>query len=257
MPGVSAAVVNPSTGRATITHNPSSTGLRALVEATENLGYNALVAENDDNNAQLESLAKTREIQDWRREFWFSFTFADQLILTSAIIPMILPQLDFGSCLLWIPGLYLGDIVCLALTIPVQFGIGKRFYVSAFKSLKHGSPTMDVLIVMGTSAAFFFSFAAMVVSILIHPHTRPNTFFETSTMLITFITLGRYLENRAKGQTSRALSKLMSLAPSMATIYADPIAAEKAAESWDVTPPAPSEEKGFKYVEQRRSADEE
>ena len=100
--------------------------------------------------------------------------------------------------------------------------------------MKHGSPTMDVLVVMGTSAAFFFSVAAMAVSIFCPPHSRPNTIFDTSSMLITFITLGRYLENRAKGQTSKALSRLMSLAPSMATIYADPIAAEKAAEGWEV-----------------------
>src|SRR5205814_1330221 len=57
--------------------------------------------------------------------------------------------------------------------------------------------------------------------------------FDTSTMLITFITFGRFIENRAKGQTSKALSRLMSLTPSMATIYADPIAAEKVAEGWD------------------------
>ena len=257
LPGVSAAVVDLSTGRASIAHNPSLTGLRALVEATENLGYNALIADNDDNNAQLESLAKTREIQDWRRAFWYSFSFAVPVFLINAMIPMFLPTLNFGSFLLWIPGLYLGDVFSLTLTIPVQFGIGKRFYISAFKSLKHRSPTMDVLVVLGTSAAFFFSVAAMVVSILIPPHTRPSTVFETSTMLITFITLGRYLENRAKGQTSKALSKLMSLAPSMATIYADPIAAEKAAESWDATSPDHLEEKRFKDEDHIVNAAEE
>lgn len=233
LPGVSSAVVNLATSRVNVFHNPSLTGLRALVEAIETLGYNALLADADDNNAQLESLAKTREIQEWRRAFWYSLSFAVPVFLTSMIIPMTMPRLDFGSFLLWIPGLYLGDVVCLILTIPVQFGIGKRFYISSYKSLKHGSPTMDVLVTLGTSAAFFFSIAAMVVSVLIPPHTRPSTVFETSSMLITFITLGRYLENRAKGQTSKALSRLMSLAPSMATIYADPIAAEKAAEDWD------------------------
>lgn len=232
LPGVSSALVNFSTSRASIIHNPTRTGLRALVETIEKHGYNALIAENDDNNAQLESLAKTREIQEWRRAFWFSFSLAVPVFLISMIIPMYLPGLDFGSWLAWLPGLYLGDVICLALTVPVQFGIGKRFYVSAFKSVKHGSPTMDVLVVLGTSAAFFFSVAAMFVSILFNPHTRPSTVFDTSTMLITFITLGRYLENRAKGQTSKALSRLMSLAPSMATIYADAIAAEKAVEGW-------------------------
>ncbi len=243
LPGVSSAIVNLSTSRVIVSHNPSTTGLRALVEATENLGYNALLAESNDNNAQLESLAKTREIQEWRRAFWYSLSFAVPVFVISMIIPMFIPRLDFGSFLLWIPGLYLGDVVCVILTIPVQFGIGKRFYVSSYKSLKHRSPTMDVLVTLGTSAAFFFSIAAMVVSILFSPHTRPSTVFETSTMLITFITLGRYLENRAKGQTSKALSRLMSLAPSMATIYADPIAAEKAAENWDAAVPGIMSEK--------------
>ena len=233
LPGVSSAVVSFATSRVNVTHNPSLTGLRVLVEEIENLGYNALLADADDNNAQLESLAKTREIQEWRRAFWYSLSFAVPVFLISMAIPMIIPRLDFGSLPLWIPGFYLGDLICLVLTIPVQFGIGKRFYISSYKSLKHGSPTMDVLVTLGTSAAFFFSVVAMLVSILIPPHTRPSTVFETSTMLITFITLGRYLENRAKGQTSKALSRLMSLAPSMATIYADPIAAEKAGEDWD------------------------
>jgi Cu+-exporting ATPase len=148
-------------------------------------------------------------------------------------IPMFLPFLNYGGIRL-MPGLYLGDVICLVLTIPVQFGIGKRFYVSAYKSLSHGSPTMDVLVVLGTSSAFFFSIFSMLVSLLVSPHTKPTTLFDTSTMLITFISLGRYLENKAKGKTSKALSNLMSLAPSMTTIYADPIAAAKAAEGWDV-----------------------
>lgn len=233
LPGVSAAVVNFSTSRVSITHNPTVTGLRALVEATEEVGYNALLAESDDNDAQLESLAKTREIREWKRAFFTSLSFAVPVFLITMIFPLFIPAIDFGSCMLFIPGLYLSDVLAIILTVPVQFGIGKRFYISAFKSLRHASPTMDVLVVLGTSAAFFFSCVAMAVSILVHPHTRPSTVFDTSTMLITFITLGRWLENRAKGQTSKALSRLMSLTPSMATIYTDPIAAEKAAESWD------------------------
>ena len=257
LPGVSSAVVNLATSRVSVTHNPSLTGLRMLVEVIENLGYNALLADADDNNAQLESLAKTREIQEWRQAFWKSLSFAVPVFLISMVIPMIIPRLDIGSFLLWIPGLYLGDVICLVLTIPVQFGIGKRFYISSYKSLKHGSPTMDVLVTLGTSAAFFFSIAAMVVSVSIPPHTRPSTVFETSSMLITFITLGRYLENRAKGQTSKALSKLMSLAPSMATIYADPIAAEKAAEDWDAAVPSGlAEKKGLISQDQTSNAAE-
>ncbi|TAQ90140.1 hypothetical protein B7494_g1550 [Chlorociboria aeruginascens] len=243
IPGVNSATISLSTGRLTISHQPNLAGLRALVDLVESQGYNALVADNDDNNAQLQSLAKTKEITEWRTAFKTSLAFAIPVFLISMIIPMLLPSFDFGSLVVGLPGLYLGDIICLVLTVPVQFGIGKRFYVSAWKSMKHGSPTMDVLVVLGTSAAFFFSVAAMLVSVLAPPHTRPSTIFDTSSMLITFITLGRFLENRAKGQTSRALSRLMSLAPSMATIYADPIAAEKAAEGWDIAIDSGSEQK--------------
>lgn len=231
-PGITSATVNFSTSRATIQREPQIVGLRAVVEAIEAAGYSAFVADNDDNSAQLESLAKTKEIQEWRHAVIFSACFAVPVFLTSMFIPFCLPFLNYGAIRI-IPGLYLRDLICLVLTIPVQFGIGKRFYISAYKSLSHGSPTMDVLVVLGTSAAFFFSIASMIVSLVVVPHTKPTTLFDTSTMLITFISLGRYLENRAKGQTSKALSRLMSLAPTMATIYADPIAAAKAAEDWD------------------------
>ncbi|XWW99733.1 hypothetical protein V2A60_007745 [Cordyceps javanica] len=229
--GVKSASLSLSTDRLSVTHNPSVVGLRAIVEAVEEEGLNALVADSQDNNAQLESLAKTREITEWRSAFRTSLFFAIPVFFIGMILPMALPSLDFGKIPL-LPGLFLGDVICLALTMPVQFGIGKRFYISAYKSIKHGSPTMDVLVILGTSCAFFFSVFAMLVSLLMPPHSRPSTIFDTSTMLITFITFGRYLENSAKGQTSKALSRLMSLAPSMATIYADPIAAEKAAEAW-------------------------
>ncbi|KAL4811255.1 E1-E2 ATPase-domain-containing protein [Aspergillus unguis] len=233
-PGVVSASVTLDTSRLVISHNTTMIGIRAIVAAIEAAGYNALLADSDDTNAQLESLAKTKEVLEWKRAFLISLSFAIPVFLVNMILPMYLPMLDFGGVRL-IPGLYLGEVTCLLLTIPVQFGIGKRFYVTSYKSLRHRAPTMDVLIMLGTSAAFFYSVFTMVVAILLEPHHRPSTVFDTSTMLITFITLGRWLENRAKGQTSAALSRLMSLAPSMTTIYEDPIAAEKSAEDWTKT----------------------
>lgn len=231
-PGISSVSICLSTSRATIIHNPATIGIRSVVEAIEEAGYNALLSDFEDNNAQLESLAKTKEIQEWKRAFLFSVSFAVPVFLITMIFPMYLKFLDFGKVRI-LPGLYLGDVIALGLTVPVQFDIGMRFYKTSFKSLKHRSPTMDVLVMLGTSAAFFFSVFTMLVAILGSQHNRPSTVFDTSTMLITFITLGRWLENRAKGQTSKALSRLMSLAPSMTTIYEDPIAAEKAAEEWN------------------------
>lgn len=230
--GISSVSIDLSTSRATIIHNPTTIGIRSVVEAIEEAGYNALVSESEDNNAQLESLAKTKEIQEWKRAFLFSVTFAVPVFILTMILPMGPKWLNFGKVRIF-PGLYLGDLIALCLTIPVQFGIGKRFYISSYKSLKHRSPTMDVLVMLGTSAAFFFSVFTMLYAICSGSQNRPSTVFDTSTMLITFITLGRWLENRAKGQTSKALSRLMSLAPSMATIFEDPIAAEKAAEGWN------------------------
>ncbi|KAG5949279.1 hypothetical protein E4U53_005931 [Claviceps sorghi] len=244
LPGVRSASMSLATERLTVAHQSSIIGLRGIVEAIEAEGLNALVADSQDNNAQLESLAKTREITEWRTAFRTSLAFAIPVFLVGMILPMCPPALDFGRLKL-IPGIYLGDVVCLLLTIPVQFGIGKRFYVSAYKSIKHGSPTMDVLVILGTSCAFFFSVFAMMVSLLFPPHTRPSTIFDTSTMLITFISFGRFLENRAKGQTSKALSRLMSLAPSMATIYVDPIAVEKAIEAWVTSGTDASKTSGF------------
>ena len=239
--GVKNAVISLSISRAIVTYDPAQIGLRMIVAVVEDAGFNALVADSEDNNAQLESLAKTKEIQEWKRAFLTSLGFAIPVFFISMILPIFLTSLNFGAIEI-ISGLFVGDIICCALTIPVQFGIGKRFYISAYKSLKHKSPTMDVLVVLGTSTAFFFSCFAVVVAVLIPPHSKPSTIFDTSTMLITFITLGRWLENRAKGQTSKALSQLMSLAPSMATIYEDPLYAEKLADAW-TAPSSPVLEK--------------
>ncbi|RMZ89403.1 hypothetical protein DV736_g3366, partial [Chaetothyriales sp. CBS 134916] len=243
--GVTSAVISLSTSRATVTYNNDLIGLRAIVESVDVAGYHALLAETDDNNAQLESLAKTKEIREWKQAFFTCLFFAVPVLSITMVIPMFLPFLNFGSWQI-IPGLFLSDIIAFALTVPVQFGIGKRFYISAFKSIKHHSPTMDVLVIIGTSAAFFFSCFAVLIAVFIPPHNKPGTVFDTSTMLFTFITLGRWLENRAKGQTSKALSNLMSLAPSMATIYEDPLYAEKLADAWDA-PSSPVVEKKMSY----------
>lgn len=220
--GINDVAVTLSDSRAKIDYNPSIVGVRDLVAIVESLNFNALLADVEENNAQLESLAKTKEIKSWRLAFKVSLIFAIPVFLISMVFPMWLKARDPGAIQLPVPGLFLGDVVCLVLTTPVQFGVGRRFYKSAWKSVRHGSATMDVLVVLGTSAAFLFSCLAMLLSVMFKPHNRPGTVFDTSTMLITFITLGRYLENRAKGQTSKALSRLMSLEPPMATIYADP-----------------------------------
>ncbi|CAG8581336.1 12703_t:CDS:2 [Dentiscutata heterogama] len=218
IPGIFNVSINFDTTIGVIEFDKEQIGIRDIVDKIENFGVSALIYDNS-QKTQLESLARTREITEWRKAFYQSLTFAIPVFIVS----MILPGFGWGSVLVdvkLLPGIYSGDLISLILTIPVQFGVGKRFYITSYKALKHGSATMDVLIVLGTTSAFTFSCFAMFYALIIPPHDRPSSvFFDTSTMLITFVTFGRYLENLAKGKTSVALSKLMSLTPAVTTIY--------------------------------------
>lgn len=223
--GIMSASIDPSFSCLCVSFDTSILGIRSVFNIIEAAGFNALLLDSDEANAQLECLAKTKEIQEWRFAFITSGSLTLPVFFINMIMPMYIPDLDFGNYMI-IPGLFIGDLICLALTMIVQFGIGRRFYVSSVKSLKHRSPTMDVLVMLGTSAAFFYSCFTMLVGFLSDNHIRPHTIFDTSTMLITFVSLGRWLENRAKRQTSTALSRLMSLTPSMTNIYEAPAKAE-------------------------------
>ncbi|KAJ1307096.1 hypothetical protein OPQ81_001214 [Rhizoctonia solani] len=220
LPGVLSVVVSLPTERARIEYNRALVNPREIVECVEDCGFDAVLA--DDNDAtQMQSLTKTKEIQEWRRRFWTSFGFAVPVFFIGMVamhIPFLMPIVNFRMC----TGIYLGDLLVFVLTIPVQFWVGRKYYHNAWKAVRHGSATMDVLVVLGTTSAFAYSVLVMVLAIFNpSPDFRPVVFFDTSTMLITFASLGRYLENLAKGKTSAALTDLMALAPSMATIYTD------------------------------------
>ncbi|KAG0356053.1 hypothetical protein BG005_005029 [Podila minutissima] len=228
MPGIIAASVSLTLQSAKVEYDNQVLGVRDIVERIEDMGFDALLADRS-YNAQLESLGRTKEVAEWRKALVFSFTFAFPVFVVSMIFPMT----TWGLAIYNIPvgfGLVLGDVSAFFLTIPVQFGVGMRFIVSAYKSLKHGVATMDVLVSLGTLSAFIFSTFSMLYSMFDSNH-QAAVFFDTSSMLITFVTFGRYLENKAKGQTSAALSKLMCLTPSTCTIYViDPATGERVSE---------------------------
>ncbi|KAK9766013.1 Cu(2+)-transporting P-type ATPase [Basidiobolus ranarum] len=216
MPGVSSISVNLALESAHILFDSEITGIRNIVNRIHEIGFDALLSDFN-SNAQLESLEKTREIQEWKRAFYRALFFT----LPVLAIHKFFPYFSWGRSFIHynlLPGLPLGDLIQMILTIPVQFGVGNRFYISAYKAIAHGNPTMDVLVILGTSSAFFFSLLSLIISILHPKHPQPSTFFEASAMLITFVTLGRYLENKAKSKTSTALSKLISLTPSTAVL---------------------------------------
>jgi Cu+-exporting ATPase len=195
--------------------NPKIVGLRDLIESIESLGFSAHVAEKG-GNAQLEALARTKEIQKYRKSFWSAFWFTLPIATISMILPAFAPSLVHAK--VFVEGLTLGDVSMMLLTFPVQFHIGWHFYVQSFKAVKHGSYTMDVLVCLGTTLSFGYSILSMMNSVSRGGQPLPQVFFETSAMLITFVTLGRYLENLAKSKTSSALSKLIKLAPSHALL---------------------------------------
>ncbi|EGF99068.1 uncharacterized protein MELLADRAFT_40440 [Melampsora larici-populina 98AG31] len=217
----------------TITYIRSLLPLRTVVDHISSEGYDPIVGSSDmaSNSIQLQSLSRTKEVKEWRTAYRSAAIFAVPVFLLQMVFPMLSPSNPIRALLIepkvFLHGWYLGDWLCFFLTLPVQFGIGKRFYKSAFKSLKHRSATMDVLVVIGTTASFLFSTVALLSSPLliklksVQATYHPTTFFDTCTMLITFVTFGRYLENLAKGQTSTALSKLISLSPTSATLYTD------------------------------------
>ena len=110
-----------------------------------------------------------------------------------------------------------GEILRWVLSTLVQFIIGRRFYTGSYKALHHGSANMDVLIALGTNAAYFYS-VYLVLGAAASKDFKSIDFFETRSMLISFILLGKYLEISAKGKTSDAIAKLMDLAPETAIL---------------------------------------
>ncbi|KAI3781141.1 hypothetical protein L2E82_11142 [Cichorium intybus] len=151
--------------------------------------------------------------QMWRH-FLFSLFFGIPIFVMGFICPHI-PFLN-SILLSWIGPFQIGDWLRVIFASLIQFIIGKRFYVAAFRALRNGATNMDVLVALGTSAAYFYS----VYALLYGAFTRfwITTYFETSPMLITFVLFGKYLETIAKGKTSDAIKKLVELAPSTALL---------------------------------------
>lgn len=221
VPGVKDAMISLATEEATVIYTPALVGPRDIVQTIDDAGFDAIMASSADNSLQLESLSRVKEISKNRRDLIISLILGIPVIAITKLVPGVLPFLGFLKTPI-IPGLYIDDVLNCALTIPIQFGVGRKFYKSSLKAIKHRALTMDVLVCLSTSCAFFFSILSIFFAICSSYSKHPATLWETSAMLITFITAGKYIENKAKGQTSVALSRLISLSPSTATIYTNP-----------------------------------
>lgn len=200
--GVKEAQVNYSTASATVDFDETKTNEQALIEAVKNRGYSAEIPKEGSNLAQAQEKLITAEKEKYKRLFLIGLVFS-----IPVLISMILDLLGVEL----FPHL-LHHYIMWILATPVQFYVGWGFYKGAWSALKNKSASMDTLIALGTSAAYFYS----VGIIFFMPSL--GEYFDISAILITLVVLGKYLEANAKGKTSDAIKKLVNLSPKIATV---------------------------------------
>lgn len=200
-PGVAQATVNLATEKATVQFN--ETTAEALIKSVENIGYGAIL--DDEAHRQQVAEKKRGQIKKMQRDLIFSVVLVAPLMI--AMIAMLL-----GVNASWVHFFH-RPFVQLILVTPIQFGVGLRFYKGAYHALKTKAPNMDVLVSLGTTAAFLLSFYNGFLGG--NPH---ELYFESSGMIIALILLGKYLEITAKNKTSSAIKQLMQLQAKTARI---------------------------------------
>ncbi|CAL5442967.1 unnamed protein product [Camellia sinensis] len=159
---------------------------------------------------------RQEEIKQYYKYFLWSLVFTIPVFLTSTVF-MYIPGLKHGLDTTVVNMLTVGEILRWVLSTPVQFIIGRQFYTGSYKALRHGSANMDVLIALGTNAAYFYSVYS-VLRAATSPNFTATDFFETSVILISKILLGKYLEVLAKGKAYETIAKLMDLNPDTAIL---------------------------------------
>ncbi|MCX7624007.1 MAG: heavy metal translocating P-type ATPase [Thermomicrobium sp.] len=206
LPGVREAVVNLATERAYVRYDPLVASVDALLRAVEGAGYRAHVATSLPDVCETEGDDAERrralEAQRLRREVVLAWLLA----LPVALLNMLLPATWWSGFLL------------LGLTLPIWAWFGRRFHVAALRNLRHRHFTMDTLVSLGTSAAFFSSLGSTLqVALAQHAHAA-HYYYDVAAVVIAAILLGRYLEQRARGQTSAAVRRLLGLQPKTARV---------------------------------------
>jgi Cu+-exporting ATPase len=198
--GVKAANVNLGTEKATVEYLPEQITVADLIKAVRSVGYEAEIVEDISRDQEMEE--KEAEIQNLRILLVISIALSLPLLLS-----MLLSILGWDwAGTAWLHNQYFQLIIAT----PIQFLIGARFYQQSYYALRSGSANMDVLIAMGTSAAYFFSLYNVFFE-EVGLGMMKSLYFETSAIIITLVLLGKYFEAVAKGKTSEAIRKLAAL----------------------------------------------
>ena len=201
-PGVCQASVNYAAATALVEYDPSQTSPEALRHAVQEAGYD-LVITHDEHTADEVEEAHRKTYQSLKRRT----TWAILLAIPIAVIGMGFMDRSWAGWSTWL------------LSTPVVFGLGRSFFANAWKQLCHGSANMDTLVASSTGVAYLFSvFNLFFPDFWLSRGITPHVYFESSSVIIAFILLGRLLEERAKGHTSQAIKKLMGLQPKTVTI---------------------------------------
>ena len=205
LPGVYQATVNYATAVAQVEYNPEVCSDATLQSAVQDAGYDLLVDTGEDAADKAEEIRLTRYRKIKRR------TVAALLLsLPIMVISMFFEDISSLKYVLWI------------LATPVVFGLGREFYINAWRQLKHGTSNMDTLVAVSTGIAYTFSvFNLLFPDFWLSRGIEPHIYFEAASVIIAFILLGRLLEERAKQNTSTAIKKLISLQPKTITIIVD------------------------------------
>lgn len=212
LPGVSQASVNFAMETASVSFSPSEISVDDMQGKVKQLGYAAaLKAEEKKTQEHRSKEARKHKLT----------------LLLSAILslPLLWSMVGHFSFTTWIyvPDLFMNPWFQLVLATPVQFYVGAPFYRGAYKALRNGGANMDVLISLGTSAAYFYSIYLTIQWSMAgaSAHHGPSLYFETSAVLITLVVMGKLFETLAKGRTSEAIKSLMGLQAKTALIIRD------------------------------------
>ncbi|WP_442953073.1 heavy metal translocating P-type ATPase [Paenibacillus sp. Soil750] len=202
LPGVRAATVNFAMETAHVVYNPADLTISDMQKRVEKLGYKAVPKQEQGDPAEH----RQQEIGKQKRKLLIS------AILSLPLLWSMVSHFSFTSWI-WIPELFMNPWFQLLMATPVQFYIGRQFYEGAYKALRNGSANMDVLVSLGTSAAYFYSLYLTIDWVVggAGMHHGPSLYYETSAVLITLVIMGKLFEALAKGRTSEAIKSLMGL----------------------------------------------
>uniref|UniRef100_A0A8C3VEY9 P-type Cu(+) transporter n=1 Tax=Catharus ustulatus TaxID=91951 RepID=A0A8C3VEY9_CATUS len=220
-----------ATNKAHIKYDPEAIGPRDVIQ---DLGFTTSLVKKDRSASHLDH---KQEIRQWKRSFVVSLVFCIPVMGLMIYMMVMDSQLSdahahhnmsteemealHSSMVLeyqLMPGLSVMNFLSFLFCVPVQVFGGWHFYIQASRALRHNTANMDVLVVLATSIAFLYSTIILLVAMAERAKVNPVTFFDTPPMLFVFISLGRWLEHVAKGKTSEALARLISLQATEATI---------------------------------------